>query len=61
MKELLSLVGLVFMLEGVLYFLIPRAMKGLMERIPRMPDRTLRLWGLAAMLVGLFLVYAGRH
>jgi uncharacterized protein YjeT (DUF2065 family) len=60
-KELICLLGLVFLLEGGLYFLIPRGMKGLMERIPRMPDRTLRLWGLAAMLMGLFLVYAGRR
>jgi|Deesub1362A_J573_1020465.scaffolds.fasta_scaffold00224_28 hypothetical protein len=61
MKEFLCLVGLVILLEGVPYFLAPRGMKRLMEAIPQIPERTLRVWGLAAMILGILLVYLGRR
>jgi len=61
MKDLLCVVGLVMLLEGIPYFVIPRRMKRLMEQIPKLPDATLRWWGFVAMVGGLFLVYLGRR
>jgi uncharacterized protein YjeT (DUF2065 family) len=60
-QDLICLIGLLMILEGVPYFILPNGMKRLMERIPRLPDRTLRVFGFAAMLAGLFLVYLGRR
>jgi uncharacterized protein YjeT (DUF2065 family) len=61
MKDLLCVLGLVILLEGLPYFLSPAGMKRLMEAIPRIPDRSLRIWGLVAMVFGLLLVYIGRQ
>lgn len=61
MRDLVCAVGLVLLLEGIPYFIVPRGMKNLIQQIPRFPDATLRWWGLVAMVVGLFLVYLGRR
>ncbi len=61
MKELVALMGLVLLIEGLPYFLTPRGMKRMMALIPRLPERALRLWGMAAMIMGLLLVYLGRQ
>jgi uncharacterized protein YjeT (DUF2065 family) len=60
-QDLICLIGLLMILEGVPYFILPNGMKRLMERLPCLPDRTLRMFGFAAMMVGLFLVYLGRR
>jgi len=60
MSDLLAAMGLVFLLEGLPYFVSPRGMKQLMARIPDLPDGTIRRWGMTAMLAGLLLVYLGR-
>jgi hypothetical protein len=60
MSDLLAMIGLVLLLEGLPYFVSPRGMKRLMAQIPDLSDGTLRLWGVTAMLGGLLLVYLGR-
>lgn len=61
MQDLLWVIGLVILLEGVPYFVLPSGMKRLMAELPRVPDKTLRMWGFAAMMAGLLLVYLGRR
>jgi uncharacterized protein YjeT (DUF2065 family) len=61
MNDLLALLGLVAVVEGLAYFLFPGGMKRVMAEIPHMADRTLRLWGFTAMVLGLLLVYFGRR
>lgn len=57
----MALVGLVLLLEGLPYFLSPRGMKRMTTEILKASDRVLRLSGMAAMAVGLLLVYLGRR
>jgi uncharacterized protein YjeT (DUF2065 family) len=60
MNYLLTLVGLVLVLEGIPWFLSPSQVRGLLSRMARTPDASLRLLGLTLMLIGLLLVYLGR-
>ncbi|HVN99735.1 MAG TPA: DUF2065 domain-containing protein [Steroidobacteraceae bacterium] len=47
-------------LEGMLPFLSPPAMRRLLERLLAMDDRELRLGGLFSMLAGLAILYLVR-
>jgi len=57
MSELVTALGLVLVLEGVLYALVPVGMKAVMRSALETPDQTLRLTGLVAAVIGLFLVW----
>jgi hypothetical protein len=61
MEDLMALVGLVLLLEGLPYFLSPGGMKRMTREILKASDRVLRLSGMAAMVAGLLLVYLGRR
>jgi len=58
---LLTVVGLIFFFEGLPYLASPENLKKLMEQLLRTPSRMLRLLGGALMVLGLLLVYCGRH
>ncbi len=60
METLLSLVGLVLIIEGIPYFAFPEKMKEVLARVPLVPARSLRLFGITAILAGLLLVYVAR-
>lgn len=55
-----SAVALVLVLEGLMPFLGPSAFRRTMAQVAQMPDRQLRLVGLASMSVGLLLLYLVR-
>ncbi|ASP33741.1 DUF2065 domain-containing protein [Roseibium sediminicola] len=57
MSELVTALGLVLVLEGVLYALVPGGMKAIMRSALETPDQTLRLTGLIAAVIGVFLVW----
>jgi hypothetical protein len=57
MAYFLSVLGLALIIEGIPYFAFPGKMKSWMEQIQKMPDRVLRMFGLAAMTIGLMLIY----
>lgn len=57
MAYFLSVLGLALILEGIPYFAFPDKMKLWMEQIQKMPDRVLRIFGLAAMAIGLMFIY----
>jgi uncharacterized protein len=60
MIDLASAVGLVLVLEGLLWAVSPGAMKRAAVRALGLADEQLRLWGLAALSVGVVLVWLVR-
>ena len=56
-SDLLAAVALYLVLEGILPFLNPQAMKRVLTTMATFSDRQLRVWGLASMLGGLLLLY----
>ena len=57
MSHFICALGLLFVFEGIPYFASPGTMKRIVARLPMVPDATLRVLGLAAMVAGLILVY----
>ncbi len=57
MNELVTALGLVLVFEGVLYALLPGGMKSVMRSALEAPDQTLRVAGLIAAALGVFLVW----
>jgi uncharacterized protein YjeT (DUF2065 family) len=60
-SDLLAALALYLVLEGVLPFLNPQAMKRVLTTITTLSDRQLRLWGLASMLAGVLLLFFVRR
>ncbi|MDG4553355.1 MAG: DUF2065 domain-containing protein [Candidatus Competibacter sp.] len=58
--ELLAAFGLMLVLEGILPFLSPRALRQTLLRMAKLEDRALRLVGLSSMLLGLLVLYVFR-
>ena len=56
-NDLFVALALVLVIEGILPFLNPSAMRELQRKMAEMDDRSLRIAGLSSMLVGLVLVY----
>jgi len=56
-QDLLVAFSLMLVIEGIIPFLYPRRWKSMVETLARIDDRTMRLVGLASMLVGLGLLY----
>jgi hypothetical protein len=51
---------MVFILEGLPYFVVPDKIKAYLTKLLDTPDSTLRVFGLLAMLTGLIFLYIGR-
>lgn len=60
MSDLVAALGLVLMIEGVLYAGFPRGLKWMMAQAQDIPDATLRVGGLAAAALGLLVVWMVR-
>ena len=61
MKDLLTALALILVIEGVIYALFPEGMKRLALRTTRTPDQSLRIGGLIAAILGVVLVWALRR
>jgi uncharacterized protein YjeT (DUF2065 family) len=61
MKDFLCVIGMVFIIEGLPYFIFPEKLKTYLLKITTMPDSTLRFIGISAMVIGLILLYFGRN
>ena len=61
MEYFLTVLGMVCIVEGLPYFTFPEKMKEIMEKIPQMSTLWLRTFGLAAISVGLLIIYATRY
>ncbi len=57
MKDFLVALGLVLVLEGIVFVAFPEMAKRAMESVLQLPDQILRLVGLASALVGLIVVW----
>lgn len=57
MKLFITVIGLVFILEGMPYVVFPEAMQRWMEQIRQQSPGALRGMGLVAIVVGLLLCY----
>lgn len=53
--------GLALILEGLPYFLFAEKMPKVLQMLLQQPPASLRRIGLSALLLGLGLVYLGRH
>lgn len=60
MKFFLCVIGMVFIIEGLPYFAFPERLKVYLAKMGEVPDSSLRIMGLAAIIAGLVLVYFGR-
>jgi len=60
MSDLVLAVGLVLALEGAVYALFPGPVQTVMRQALELPPERLRLWGLAALGLGVLLVWLVR-
>lgn len=60
MKDFLTALGLVLILEGIPYFVAPDRMRRWVVAITELPDAMLRRTGLVLMALGLWVVYMVR-
>lgn len=60
MNELVTALGLVLVIEGVLYSLFPGHVKTMMEMARSLPEETMRLFGLMAVAAGVTVVWLAR-
>ncbi len=61
MSELLTVIGLILVLEGLPYFAFPERFKTWILTLTEMPEGQLRIYGLVSMLIGLLLVFVARR
>lgn len=59
--HLLTAIGLVLVLEGILPFLNPQSWRKMILLFASKPDTLLRRLGLIAMILGLLLIYLVHH
>ena len=57
MSELIIALGLVFVIEGLLYALFPNKMKDMMKVALEQEDSAIRAIGLVAAFMGVFIIY----
>ncbi len=59
-QELLIAVALMLVIEGILPFLSPKKMRGILLKMLEMDDKSLRISGLMSMLIGVIMLYVLR-
>jgi uncharacterized protein YjeT (DUF2065 family) len=59
-SELCAALAIASVIEGMMPFVSPSAMRRLLQRLVTMEDRELRLGGLFSMMVGLVVLYLVR-
>jgi len=57
MTDLIVGIGLVFVIEGLLYAAFPSAMRRMVEQMAELTDSNLRTAGISALAVGVFIVW----
>ncbi|MGH8281349.1 MAG: DUF2065 domain-containing protein [Gammaproteobacteria bacterium] len=57
---LITAVGLMLVIEGIMPFLNPRGFKQTLSAVTHANERVLRIAGLASMIVGVVLLYLAR-
>ena len=57
MKELIIAIGLLLLIEGMLYALYPSKMKNMLKSVEKLPINQLRTGGLLFAVIGFFIVW----
>jgi uncharacterized protein len=60
MPDFLAALGLVFVIEGLVFAAFPEATKRAMSSVLETPDLSLRMIGIGSAIVGLFLLWLVR-
>lgn len=60
MSDLIVGIGLVFVIEGLLYAAFTTAMRKMVQDITKLPDANIRSIGLFALVLGVIIVWAVR-
>ncbi|MCE7999989.1 MAG: DUF2065 domain-containing protein [Rhodobiaceae bacterium] len=60
MSDLITAIGLVLVLEGLVYAAFPGGLKQMMAMAQTTPDETLRRFGLGALALGVVIVWLVR-
>ncbi len=60
MSDLIVALGLVLVIEGIIYGGLPQVAKRLAAEVLTVPDSTLRIAGIGAAVLGLVIVWAVR-
>lgn len=61
MAYFLCVIGMVLIIESIAYMIFPGRVKFMARYIETVPERTLQMIGLVAALIGLCIIYLGRH
>jgi uncharacterized protein YjeT (DUF2065 family) len=61
LKDLLTALALILVIEGIVYALLPESMKRLALRTNKTPAQSLRIGGLVAAILGVVFVWALRR
>jgi hypothetical protein len=61
MAYFLCVFGLALVLEGLPYFAFPVKMQSLLKKLPDIPARNLRLYGIGAISIGLLIIYIAQN
>jgi len=61
MKLLILLIGMVLVFEGLPYVAAPVAMQEWLQKLSKLPAQQLRLVGLAAMGIGLIIIWVAQR
>ena len=57
LATVLTALGLVLVIEGLLYALVPAQLKAMMQSVQKLSDDQLRIGGVAAMATGVLAVW----
>ncbi len=57
MGFILTVIGVLLVIEGIPYFAFPKKVKGWSLSIQEVPDKNLRILGLVSMLIGLLTIF----
>ena len=57
LANVLMALGLVLVIEGLLYALVPAQLKAMMQTVQKLSDDQLRIGGVAAMAIGVVAVW----
>lgn len=61
MRELITALGLVLVIEGIGYALAPGRFKAMMAKVAEIPEERLRTVGIVAVAVGVAVVWLARQ
>ncbi|AKI01301.1 hypothetical protein IMCC20628_02603 [Hoeflea sp. IMCC20628] len=61
MSTIFLAIGLVLVVEGLAYALAPSFIRRMAEELPKLADEYLRIFGVAALAIGVGLVYLAQH